>query len=215
VSAIEVAPDGKILVMDAAANELRVFTADGDHMWSVGREGAGPEEFRSVIGMRFDPHGELWAVDAGNGRYTTIGGDREFHSYTRPTSVYDLPWLGGFGPEGLLHDQGRNTSVSSADGVLFRIARDGSYAGTVPLPSVDLPVPRMGTMTLALPFAPQILRAWDPRGIVWQAVSSDYRLVSFVPGGDTVRIVSRAVEIQPLPASARDSVQRYVRRLEN
>src|SRR5690606_31752759 len=31
VSAIEVTPDGKILVMDAAANELRVFTADGDH----------------------------------------------------------------------------------------------------------------------------------------------------------------------------------------
>ena len=215
VSAIEVAPNGQILIMDDAANELRTFTPDGEHAWTVGRAGAGPAEFRGVIGVRFDRHGDLWTVDAGNARYTIVDGERDFRSHARPTAVYDLPWLGGFSPDGMLYDQGRDVSGSVQDAILFRIARVGSTAGPVPLPAIDLPVPRVGTMTLPLPFALRMLRSWDDRGLVWQAASSDYRLVAFVPGGDTVMVVSRDIVSDMLPTDARDSVQRYARALEN
>src|SRR5690606_12076777 len=48
IQAIAVDAAGRLLVFDGLANELRVFSQDGRHVETHGREGAGPGEFGSV-----------------------------------------------------------------------------------------------------------------------------------------------------------------------
>ena len=40
--------DGRLAVLDGLARELRLFSSDGRHIWTVGRKGNGPGEFRGL-----------------------------------------------------------------------------------------------------------------------------------------------------------------------
>jgi hypothetical protein len=62
---------GRIFVVDALANEVRVFTAAGEYAFAIGREGAGPGELQSPCSPAFDHAGYLWIRDASNGRYNS------------------------------------------------------------------------------------------------------------------------------------------------
>jgi hypothetical protein len=53
-------PLGRVWVLDRQARELRVFDAAGRHLRTVGREGAGPGEFRNPIGLSWDAQARLW-----------------------------------------------------------------------------------------------------------------------------------------------------------
>jgi len=44
--------DGTLIVADGGSLELRFFTAQGTHIRSVGRQGAGPGEFMSLAGLK-------------------------------------------------------------------------------------------------------------------------------------------------------------------
>ena len=46
ISSVAVGLDGKIFVLDDLAQEIRVFDANGSHLYSFGRRGEGPGEFR-------------------------------------------------------------------------------------------------------------------------------------------------------------------------
>jgi hypothetical protein len=41
-------PDGGIAVLDAFTREIRFFSAAGEHLWTVGRDGEGPGEFQGL-----------------------------------------------------------------------------------------------------------------------------------------------------------------------
>lgn len=43
-------PDGRIVVTEAATNEIRLFSPDGGHLGSMGGRGAGPGEFQHLYG---------------------------------------------------------------------------------------------------------------------------------------------------------------------
>lgn len=214
IRAIEVDASDRILVFDDLANELRVFSRSGAQVETRGRRGAGPGEFRAVIGMSLSPEGDLWIVDAENGRYTIVSPEGDVHSVRRPVAMFTLPWLGGFADSGRFFDQGTDEVNGRLVDALLEIGPDGEVRNRFPLPRVELPVPRMGTMEFPLPFAPRIRRSFDPAGAVWQAVSSEYRITRIELGGDTALIVSRDIVPQPLRGRERDSVAVYARALE-
>lgn len=54
---------GLIVVADGGTQELRVFTADGVLVRSVGGRGEGPGEFSGLSGIGRGPSGTLWAYD--------------------------------------------------------------------------------------------------------------------------------------------------------
>lgn len=58
--------DGKVVVTDAPAEELRVFDAQGNHLRTMGRRGEGPGEFSQVQGV--EVYGDtIYALDPRRG----------------------------------------------------------------------------------------------------------------------------------------------------
>jgi len=211
VAALEVDPAGRIYVFDGFARELRTFGPDGGFVTGFGRRGSGPGEFESVIGLSVAPDGAVWAVDGPNVRYTAIHGE-QVATYRRASPLYRLPWVGGFTAEGTLYDAVVLPGQSGE--FLVRVDTAGTATDTFPIVTPELDVPRFGTMTFPLPYAPKVLRAFDRRGYAWTAVTHEYRLVQMSFDGDTLMIVTRDVTAPPLGSAEQDSVRRYVRQLE-
>lgn len=87
-------PDGRIVVLNAGSHELRIYGAGGSHLRSVGSEGEGPGEFRSLARLAvsgdtihaFDPSARRVSVFLADGtlvRTFTLERPREraFPSY--------------------------------------------------------------------------------------------------------------------------------------
>ncbi|MEX0894016.1 MAG: 6-bladed beta-propeller [Gemmatimonadota bacterium] len=55
--------DGRIVVADMGASELRFFDPDGQHLMSVGSRGEGPGEFRQVMGLHRLPDDGIAVYD--------------------------------------------------------------------------------------------------------------------------------------------------------
>lgn len=65
VADIATVGDGKVVVVDALANEVRVFTPEGVHERTIGRSGQGPGEFSSVSSVQVVAADTLAVFDRG------------------------------------------------------------------------------------------------------------------------------------------------------
>lgn len=63
VTGLTVRSDGVILALDQAGMELRAFDAEGRHLWSTGRAGEGPGEFRLPAAVSTFPADSAVVVD--------------------------------------------------------------------------------------------------------------------------------------------------------
>lgn len=210
IAALAVDSQGAIHVFDGRAHELRIFGPDGSFLSKHGRRGSGPGEFQHVIGMVVTPESRVWIVDGANARYTVLHND-EVRTYSRGTAVYNAHWVGGYA-SGYLHDvvilPGR-----TASNALVRVDAAGVAVDTFRVPSPTTAAPRIGSIRLPIPYAPENLRAFDPKGSLWMATSHEYALheVSFT--GDTTRIVRRDVLPRALSTAEADSVARHLQAL--
>lgn len=101
VEAVEVAADGTIYVLDGFDKQVRAFTSEGVARWSVGREGQGPGEFDSPVGLTWAPDGSLWVIDPGNQRVTAFDPNGKPVGSHRIQSGFSLaPWPGRFDRQG-------------------------------------------------------------------------------------------------------------------
>lgn len=66
--------DGSLAVANGGSNEIRLYSADGSHIASLGGEGDGPGEFRAIVG--FDNAGDSLIVLDASGRVTFFAPDR-------------------------------------------------------------------------------------------------------------------------------------------
>jgi hypothetical protein len=81
-SAGAVLADGRVVVADALYHNVRFFSPEGSHLYTVGKEGAGPGEFGGTIDLLVGPGDTILAVDTYNRRVNRISPDGE--------------WLGSF-----------------------------------------------------------------------------------------------------------------------
>lgn len=65
-------PDGRIVVVDETALEVRTFDADGRHVTTFGRPGDGPAEFFAPPYVAATPEGVLTVWDGGHMRLSTF-----------------------------------------------------------------------------------------------------------------------------------------------
>ena len=72
ISAMAVLGDGSVLVADEGAAQVHAFSADGSYLWSAGRSGDGPGEFRQVETLFVTPQDTILAVDARSRRITVL-----------------------------------------------------------------------------------------------------------------------------------------------
>lgn len=99
--------DGRIVVLDAASSEIRLFAADGRFIQKTGQQGSGPGEFRRPWAMYvrsdtivvIDPSAARLSLHAGDGRFIST------RPYDKSTDTGDA-WLydnsvivgGAYGP---------------------------------------------------------------------------------------------------------------------
>ncbi len=203
--------EGRILVLDSQAREIRIFDADGAHLRTVGRQGGGPGEFANANGLAIHPEdGSVWVVDPGNGRYSVFESNGDFRTtHPRPIGYFAIPWPGGFDHDGHLHDV--------VPGGLVRLDDEGVAVDTIALPEDDTPRIRVtagdgsGIMTMSPPFGPRMHWYFDPRGMVWTAVSDAYHFTARDADGEVRRVVRRPHDPVPVSRAEGDSVVQAMR----
>lgn len=217
---LELDPLGRVWVADGQAGEVRVFEGTGEHVRTFGGRGGGPEEFAQITGMSWDPDGHLWIQDPGNSRwaiYDTTG--TLVRTLPRTAGVAMAPWPGGFDADGRLTDvaplPGEGGGIEIG---LIRYDRAMSAADTFRLPQYEGDFFELVTVNgdnrnvnrVAVPFTPSVVWRLDPRGTVWSALTSEYRLVSRTFAGDTARVIER--EFSPIrltPAEVDEALEGY------
>ena len=105
ISGLAVLSDGRIVVGDGAARELRFFSPNGVHQRTVGRRGSGPGEYNELSGVLVTPGDTLLVPDRRNPRMNRVAPDGTWLE-SQPASAFEGPagWSGT--PNGLLSAAG-------------------------------------------------------------------------------------------------------------
>jgi hypothetical protein len=129
-------PDGRILVSDLQANEIRVFDADGHHLFTFGREGEGPGDLGGPCCLALGPDGTVWVREAMNGRYSAfeVGADgaQFIRTVRQRHGAMGLMAPLTFDAEGRLVDVGERVSPNGdgSERVRYHLDSDGEIAST-------------------------------------------------------------------------------------
>jgi hypothetical protein len=218
---LAVGADGTMYLAQPQDHTIRVFQADGRFLRYIGREGAGPGEFKDLgaIGLLGD---SLWASDGGRIHIFRLDGSLVRTAPLRYDPVH--PTLASGGGGYLLRDG----SVAALPAFLptlderawpgavpvLRLAPDGAVRDTLGLIALDFLklYTWQGVPALRLrPFQPMFLHAVDPNGAFFAYTAQDpaanrFTFTRVTISGDTIARV--AITYQPVPVSraARDSV---------
>jgi hypothetical protein len=218
---------GRVYILDRQAQDVRVFTRDGEFVRTIGRPGQGPGEFRQANGLTFDPDGRLWVVDPGNSRYSafdTIFNDLGMRN--RPIRSYGFLSDAHFTADGELVESGlRQRGMEPGGqpdfvGILIRLDIDSA---TTVRDTIDLPyrpseafeIRResggrlVGMMSMLVPFSATSASVLDPRGYIWSGYNDEYRIWQLTFEGDSIRATERTVpRIAVSPAERQAEIDR-------
>jgi len=197
-------PEGRILVADYQANEVRVFDYQGVFQFAFGRGGSGPGEFQGPCCLAFGPEGRLWVRDGGNHRYSAFAlGDNGADPVSTLEMVHsDINFMAPltFTETGQLIDIGHRPSESGGPALVrFVVSPAGRPLDSIVVPGPDpseigmFEVPREtseGTSVYFFyqPFAPRQLVAHGADGRWASGLGSEYLM--------RLHADSRTIEIQ-------------------
>ena len=200
VSAGRLLDDGRIIVADVGAQEVRVFSPSGEHLITLGREGQGPGEFSGLAGV-FEYPGDSIAAFDGRLYRTTIfsiatGGHRTIQNqapgnYAVFGHVRDGPFLlysagGGFRPDLEPGAQWVSTDVVAMDSF------DGTSRVIGNLPDRWRVVGSDGNAPMPQPLM-YASQAVAREGFYW-GTPDQYELTFYDEDGRARRIIRRQVE---------------------
>lgn len=221
VRGLAVTRSGEIVVLDAQAKELRVFSPSGEHLATYGRQGAGPGEMEAPFGLVLAPDDRLWVPDHATSRMSVFSARAGFET-SYPLRIYSYGWVWG----GVMADDGRVLEPSVMAPPDWKPALRVYDAGMRQLDSIPLPEPpetadptdlpnvfawaapggraRGGVQ---VPFYPQQRDLLDPEGVFWSVDRGDgsYRIKRWTPGGDTTLVLETRRAPVPVTAPERDS----------
>lgn len=225
IKGLAVDDQGRIIVLDAQAQEVRVFGADGRHLRTLGRKGEGPGEFADANGIMLAPDGRLWVVDPRLARMSVFDVEQGFQASHRwDRRSFGFIWNGAVDGAGRVLEP----TVVRVEGEMWEVLRIYDREMT-PLDSITVrsrgPAGRTeapgsfyfeaGTTRgfLGVPFYARSLSTLDPALAYWSTREGDpaYRLARWVPGGDTTLVIeSPRPPIEVTPAE-RDSAIAAIR----
>jgi hypothetical protein len=217
VGGIAVDAGGRIVVVDAQAHDVRVFAPDGRHLYSFGRQGAGPGELSGPCCLAVAPDGLLWVRDGGNARYNAYRLDADGAEFVTSMRMHHSDvnrWAPlTFDANGSLVDIGTRPLPDGALATYrFHRAADGSVTREQQIedpPATAVPVHTVrrqvadGFMTLYLvqPFGARHLVAHGPGGRFADAVSSSYVVQVYGSDGVATHTLART-DVTPPRLSA-------------
>lgn len=219
VKGIAPLPDGRIAVLDAHAQEIRIFGPDGEHLRTLGGQGSGPGELENANGLLVAPDGLIRVNDPANARLSFFHPDDGFVGSERlEISSYGYIWKAVVDPEGHIHEKAGRFRGDERWTVVKTYDAAGKWTDTTwiaPHEEEDLDSnPGLwryetegGYRRVAVPFWPWEANAFDPRGFFWEkaAHTNDYRIVQTTFEGDTVMILESGRPAPPVTTAERDA----------
>ncbi|MFC1660674.1 hypothetical protein ACFL3S_04280 [Gemmatimonadota bacterium] len=197
---------GEIAVACRGSNEVRFFDSGGTHLHSVGREGGGPGEFRTMFYMWRLGSDSLAVFEYGNARVSVLKDDGQFgrtvsfHQVPgRPTPIPVGPFSDG-SFLGRAHMLGDEEAVS--EGVHRGTVLFVRWSGEGQLLDTEVPRPD-GERYHGIVSGRSIMRS-PPFGREFSVVTSSdswyygsmdqFEIEEYSPEGDLIRIIRREVE---------------------
>lgn len=197
--------DGRVLVADGGTKQLRLYSAQGRHLRSMGREGGGPGEF-TYLGwagpgpadslLAWDPQSKRLSVFAPDGRFvrtvTPTGLDRMFPQASGVLADGSLLVSGGVNLGGQMELKGEVRDTAT----YHRVARDGRSLGRLgPFPGWETFVFTSETNLLmeSIPFGRNVF-VRPAGGEVLVAQNDRYEARFLAPDGALRRIVRRTFQ---------------------
>jgi hypothetical protein len=214
IAALVPAADGGVWVLDSHGPIIRIYDAAGRHVRDVGREGQGPGEYRSVLGMKPAGDGRVAIWDAGNRRITIF--DRQ-GAYVRSMLVAG----GVFAADafqvdtaGFFYIRSHRPEAGDASAhAWLRISPAGDVVGWIAVPSEDMHEDAPVVFTSegpTYPFTTATRFALSPLGHVVSGRNDRYAF-DIARGADTISVV-RLYESIPVQRGERADWERIFER---
>lgn len=211
ITSIEVDAAGRLYVLEAQSQELRVFDRDGAHVRTIGRKGGGPGEFARAVMVQTGPDGSLWVPDPENNRvsvFDTAGA--LVYSHPSPGGFILIPWPGGFDDAGRYYSPVIIPDEDADFGMRIGLAQfDSELQPLDTLTPPDDPYDpgdrrfelrgEDGYMAARIPFTPAFRWRLERHGTLWALITGDYKLFQLDAAGDTLRTITR--EFEPYPVT--------------
>lgn len=208
ISPMKLAVDewGRVYVADQKPTVIKLYDRDGTFIRTIGREGAGPGEFR--VALLAVGRGEVVVHDPPTARTSVFD----------TTGAYLRSWSSGccfwtdiqLDQAGLVYvptlPQTGGGERSREAFVRYQVL-DGGLVDTVWVPRREearmwvLRQGNDGVATTPVPLTPQVVYGLDPRGGLVYGWSGEYQLVRSTNGRDTTGLVARAWSPEPVSAS--------------
>lgn len=217
VGGLAVASDGRIVVTDDQANEVRVYSPDGRHLQTFGRNGDGPGEFRRADYVRIAGDGRIIVRDRGAGRFAVFS----------PEGIYlnGWTWASGFSTTAPFYlDQADHLVNPSVRNGLVSYDLDGAVLDTIPIPTKGFAPTQVvvtterGRASYGVPFTQREEWSIGPDGSYLFGVGDRYALERWSPDGTVLRLERAAdatVVAEGEAAQAREGLVRSIRRFND
>ncbi len=203
---------GRIYVADAQADDIRVFSAEGECLRVFGGAGGGPGEFAMLAGIVWQEPDLLWSMDASHNRLTVFDSRGDVLATHRlgPSRAASLPWPLWSDARGNLHvyNHGERRIDTYAGGPGLTVA------GAFPIPEMEVEfysrtyeAGRFRSRAESpIPHSPSTEFTVDREGEVWLANDATFDLHEVSYSGDTLRTVRLLRPAPRLAGRERDSL---------
>lgn len=212
INGLEVDGQGRIFVLDRQAQEVRVYSPQGEHLLTIGGPGEGPGEFQRPDHIRI----------MGDGRILVRDGRWRFSLFT-PEGAFLETWpiLTGYGSARPFYLLPNGQALNpSRPGKLVRYGPDGPAADTLPFPTRGLERNYLEVQNAtthayyARPFSPSEVWTMTRDGEVLFGLTHTYQIERWGPEGSVLQI-ERTVPPVPIAsaegAQARESLTESIR----
>lgn len=230
IRSIAVLSDGRFAVADAQAEEVRLFDPQGQHVRTLGGEGAGPGELRGMLGVHVDHEGLLRVAERGNARLSVFDPDSGFvTSYPLQLFQYSFrgPWEAAMDSSGqtFVASAGQygedrywsmlriyDASMSQVDSIPYYDYTDEAQDDADPPGAWQINLGN-GQMFAPVPFYARPHQIVTPTGEFWSSGEGivQAEVYRWRAGGDTSVVLLSGREPAPVTTSERDSAMAELR----
>jgi hypothetical protein len=214
-------PDGGLVVLDAQAQELRIFESDGRHVRTLGRRGEGPGELSGANGILVGPDGLIRVHDPSNARVSLFNPETGFIGSERiPILGWGFLWDAVMDEDGKVYEMAMGGTLQDRSWVVRVYDEAGSPTDETPFEPTTPPgiQEQPGTWrwdrgVMGVPFWPRAVRILDPTPTLWRKRShvNEYRIARTGLDGDTLLVIESRRSPELVTAAERDSVIEGVR----
>ena len=197
IGGLDVGEDGRVYVTDQQAQQIRVFSPEGEFLTALGKPGSGPGELSPQVAQLFVTTGDTVVVpDLGLQRLSRYGPSGEALG-SSPLPITDgipVKWMEA--PDHSLIQQAMVMQLPGQEDVdqknlLLRRNAVGEVLDTV----MEMPIGRTVSFAGGQPsfriFESEPMWTVGPDGRLYFGVNSEYRIEVYSPDGELTRVVQK------------------------